>query len=164
MLYALMWILIGFVIGIFTVSLIRVTPKEVGYTQTYIRGDCRDTITFNPTETIITIQVDWDRYDPFDPHMGAISNLISIAYQGDDGTPMKYLKECERSEVLKTQQRDDANQTIEHLRKERNKIIDERDSIELKYRKLKDIVREQNKFIAPLLDEPEERFHYDPPF
>lgn len=176
MLYVLMWITIGIFIGLM-ISIVanyydlKLAKQNGYYTQTYIRGDCRGTITFNPTETIITIQVDWNRYDSFDQHMGAISNLISIAYQGEDGTPLKYLKQIEQSQVDQFEQKDRIDQHIEKLKekneilKEKNEIlIKERDEIQNTYRGLKQYLRDCYNGAKSWLDQPEERFHDEPPF
>jgi len=165
MLNVLLGSLIGFVIGVIAVCLTTRIPKQNGYTQTYIRGDCRDTVTFNQNETIITIQVDWNRYGSlFEPHMGAISNLISIAYQGEDGTPLKYLKQIEQSQVDQYEQKDRIDHRIEKLIEKNVLLISERDSIQSRYRGLKQYLREFCSGSKSWLDESEERFHDEPPF
>lgn len=170
---AVIFTVIGIVFKIVFDWVYRVTNNvdELGYTKTFKRGECEDTITFNPTETIIKLEIDWDRYDPFDPHMEAISKLIELAWSGENGTPMKYLKELEEAESSKNRRIEmnksivvNVTKKVDELTRDREKIIEERDSVELKYRRLKKVVRDQNKFIAPLLKEPEEQFHDEPPF
>lgn len=165
MFYVLLGSLIGFVIGVIAVCLTTRIPKQNGYTQTYIRGDCRDTVTFNPTETIITIQVDWNRYGSlFEPHMGAISDLISIAYQGEDGTPLKYLKQIEQSQIERHEQKERIDQHIEKLKEKNEILIKERDEIQNTYRALKQYLRDCYNGAKSWLDQTEERFHNEPPF
>lgn len=155
MLNVLLGSLIGFVIGVIAVCLTTRIPKQNGYTQTYIRGDCRDTVTFNPTETIITIQVDWNRYGSlFEPHMGAISNLISIAYQGEDGTPLKYLKQIEQSQVDQFEQKDRIDQHIEKLRDNLNKMGEEKNRLREKYDRLIEYLRGEQQIIDSFINEP----------
>lgn len=141
---AVIFIVIGIVFKIVFDWAYRVTNNvgESGYTKTFKRGDCEDTITFNPTETIIKLEIDWDRYDPFDPHMEAITKMIELVWSGDNGTPLRFLKELEESESKKNQRLSIADQEIVNFLKKIIEVEDERNDIRSKFDRLKTAIND----------------------
>lgn len=139
---AVIFTVIGIVFKIVFDWVYRITnetfnPQEMGYTKVSLRGDCKDEITITPHETIIRLEIDWERYGQHKQEVEAMERLISIAWGGENITPLKYLKhrDEEYTENLKIWR--DYELKEQALQNQLKEVEDERDAIRSKFDRLK---------------------------